>query len=175
MLFMGEEWGSLEPFAFFADFEGELGTAVREGRRREFARFPQFQDPALRERIPDPLAPATFARAKLDWTRLELPAHRAILELYRELLARRRTAIVPLLPRLTGREAEARTLADGAVAVRWETCDGVLELAANLSAATVAGFPAMTGEPLWTEGEIGDGGTLGPWSVRWSLAPAVLP
>ena len=37
MLFMGEEWGARTPWQFFSDHEGELGEAVREGRRAEFA------------------------------------------------------------------------------------------------------------------------------------------
>jgi 1,4-alpha-glucan branching enzyme len=54
LLFMGEEWGSGQPFLFFCDFEPGLGDAVREGRRREFAHFPEFRDDAARQRIPDP-------------------------------------------------------------------------------------------------------------------------
>src|SRR5262249_30158125 len=61
LLFMGEEWWAAEPFLYFCDFAGELADAVREGRRREFARFPEFADPDLRARIPDPGAPETFA------------------------------------------------------------------------------------------------------------------
>ncbi|MGE5767337.1 MAG: malto-oligosyltrehalose trehalohydrolase, partial [Bacteroidota bacterium] len=60
LLFMGEDWGETHPFAFFTDFHGELADAVREGRRREFRRFPAFADPAARERIPDPNAENTF-------------------------------------------------------------------------------------------------------------------
>ena len=37
LLFMGEEWGSRQPFPFFCDFKGELADAVRNGRKREFA------------------------------------------------------------------------------------------------------------------------------------------
>jgi maltooligosyltrehalose trehalohydrolase len=66
MLFMGEEWGAPQPFPFFCDFPGALGDAVREGRRWEFARFPAFQDEAMRERIPDPGAEATFRAPGLD-------------------------------------------------------------------------------------------------------------
>ena len=69
MLFMGEEWAAAQPFPFFCDFGPDLADAVRKGRRDEFARFPEFQDPAMRERIPDPMADATFASAKLDWER----------------------------------------------------------------------------------------------------------
>ena len=173
MLFMGEEWGCLEPFAFFADFSGELGAAVRDGRRREFARFAQFRDADQRQLIPDPLALETFARSKLDWTRLEAAPHRALLELYHDLLALRRRVVLPLLAGLTGRDAEARTLAEGAVTVRFKTCGGVLQLDANLSAEPARGFLTMPGDPLWTEGEVGGDGVFGPWTVRWSLAPAV--
>ena len=64
---MGEEWGRTQPFPFFCDFHDELARPVRDGRRREFARFAEFQDPALREKIPDPNALSTFAQAVLDW------------------------------------------------------------------------------------------------------------
>ena len=69
MLFMGEEWGAPQPFPYFCDFGGELAEAVRKGRREEFARFPEFADPAMVARIPDPIAKATFLSAKLDWSR----------------------------------------------------------------------------------------------------------
>ena len=50
LLFMGEEWGARQPFLFFCDLEPALRDAVREGRRREFERFPAFADPAARAR-----------------------------------------------------------------------------------------------------------------------------
>src|SRR5205814_2039285 len=50
LLFMGEEWASTRPFLFFCDFAPGLAEAVREGRRREFAHFPEFRDKAARER-----------------------------------------------------------------------------------------------------------------------------
>ena len=67
MIFMGEEWGAAQPFPFFCDFDPELADAVRNGRRAEFAKFPEFQDPEQRERIPDPTAAETFLSAKLRW------------------------------------------------------------------------------------------------------------
>lgn len=63
LLFMGEEDGSTQPFQFFTDYRGELADAVREGRRREFAAFPAFADPAHRDTIPDPNDVATFVRS----------------------------------------------------------------------------------------------------------------
>jgi maltooligosyltrehalose trehalohydrolase len=61
MLFMGEEFCAVQPFLYFTSHrDEELAQAVRQGRRREFARFPQFADPALLEQIPDPNSFATF-------------------------------------------------------------------------------------------------------------------
>ena len=54
LLFMGEEFGAETPFLFFCDFEKDLAAAVTAGRRNEFAHFARFNDPAERERIPDP-------------------------------------------------------------------------------------------------------------------------
>ena len=63
LLFQGEEWGASTPFQYFTDHDDpELGRAVREGRRVEFAGFGWAP-----EAIPDPQDPATFARSKLDW------------------------------------------------------------------------------------------------------------
>lgn len=68
MLFMGQEWAASTPFQFFTDHSDELGRAITQGRRREFAGFPEFSDPQNRKRIPDPQAATTFERSKLDWT-----------------------------------------------------------------------------------------------------------
>ena len=66
MLFQGQEFLGSTPFLYFTDHNEELGRLVTEGRRREFAAFRQFSDPAVRERIPDPQDPRTFERSKLD-------------------------------------------------------------------------------------------------------------
>ncbi len=81
LLFMGEEYGEPAPFQFFCDhIDREIADATREGRRREFAAFAQFD-----REIPDPQAPETFARSKL--TRRRDPE---LAGLYAELLAARR-------------------------------------------------------------------------------------
>ncbi len=123
MLFMGEEWGSEQPFLFFCGFEGDLADAVREGRRREFAQFPQFQDPAMRERIPDPIDPSTAERCVLDWTAPEKPAYKAWLELTRELLELRHREIIPLLPLLAAGDASWETRGRF-LSVHWPLTDG---------------------------------------------------
>jgi maltooligosyltrehalose trehalohydrolase len=91
LLFQGEEWAASSPFQYFTDHaDPELGRAVREGRRREFAAF--GWDPDL---VPDPQDPATFDRSKLVWRELDEPFHRRMLDWYRGLIRLRRRLPVP--------------------------------------------------------------------------------
>jgi maltooligosyltrehalose trehalohydrolase len=91
MLFQGEEWGASTPFLYFTDHDDpELGKAVTEGRRREFASF--GWDP---EDVPDPQDPETFLRSKLDWDELSEPRHAGILDWHRRLIELRRSAPAP--------------------------------------------------------------------------------
>ncbi len=162
MIFMGEEWGARQPFPFFCDFDGDLANAVREGRRQEFARFPEFADPKQRERIPDPLADATFESAKLNWALVDV-SH---LARYRDLIAVRRREIIPLLKDIT-QGGRGVVYGDGAVEVRWLAgSHEMLALAANLSETRVE-IPPAEGRVFWSEGETGR--VFGPWSVRWSI------
>jgi maltooligosyltrehalose trehalohydrolase len=81
MLFMGEEYGEKAPFQFFSDhIDKRIADATREGRRREFAAFAEFE-----EDIPDPQDPATFERSKLNRER-----DPQLAELYAQLLVERR-------------------------------------------------------------------------------------
>ncbi len=86
MLFQGEEWGASSPFQYFTDHEdAELGRAVSDGRRREFAAFGWDPDD-----VPDPQDPATFERSKLDWSELGREPHAELLAWHKALIARRR-------------------------------------------------------------------------------------
>jgi len=100
MLFQGEEWGASTPFLYFTDHEDpELAQAVRKGRREEFAAF--GWDPGD---IPDPQAPETFQRSKLNWAERGREPHRRLLEWHRDLIAYRRAT--PAL--LDGRFGQVR-------------------------------------------------------------------
>jgi malto-oligosyltrehalose trehalohydrolase len=174
MLFMGEEWGAAQPFPFFCDFGPELADAVRTGRREEFARFPEFADPAVRDRIPDPQAEQTFASAKLDWHDLMREPHSRRVDWHRRLLSVRHAEI---MPRLAGVRAggEYEVLGDGIVLVRWALAPGgTLTLAANLAPTAAPGFLKESGRILWLEGESDENGTFGPWTVRWSVEESLL-
>jgi 1,4-alpha-glucan branching enzyme/maltooligosyltrehalose trehalohydrolase len=169
LLFMGEEWAARQPFLFFCDFGADLADAVREGRRREFARFPEFRNEAARERIPDPMDPLTYERSSLDWRDLELAEHRTWHAYYRDLLAIRRRDIVPRLEGLRGDDATYEVVGSGVLSVKWQLGGGArLALLANLVDAKVETPPGAEGRVLFAT----DGlkATLDPWSVRWFLA-----
>jgi malto-oligosyltrehalose trehalohydrolase len=170
MLFMGEEWSTSQPFPFFCDFGPELAEAVRKGRREEFSRFPEFQNAEQREKIPDPQSPQTFEAGKLHWEELTEPFHREWLDWYRRILVKRREVILLLLLHIR-HGGKYNVLGAGAVVVRWECgTHGDLVLAANLSGATVTGFPPASSSPVWKEGNVEDGGrTLQRWTVLWQL------
>ncbi len=171
LLFMGEEWGAASPFLFFADFEPELARLVTEGRRNEFARFGAFADPAARERIPDPAAPQTFERSKLDWQELSDTEHHRWLDYYQHLLQLRRVYIWPRIGGLRGTDAAFSTLGARGLCASWRSGIQHLRLEANLGPAAQAGFPEKApGATVFATHETGfAGGTAAPWSVRWSV------
>lgn len=164
LLFMGEEWGAGEPFAFFCDFEPGLAKAVTEGRRKEFADFEHFRDPGVRESIADPCAEQTFRRAQLNWRAQGTLPHSQILALYRQLLALRRRAITP---RLHGaRSTGYQVLAPGALSCGWLLGDGeALKVIVNLGRTQVQLSSPLSGDVLYYSSA----------SLAASLAEGVLP
>ena len=117
LLFMGQEWAASTPFQYFTDLEATLGEQVTEGRRREFAAFPEFSDEQARQSIPDPQARSTFEASRLRWDERAEPAHRAVLELYRALIALRLDH-PSALGASTGVAGDAVALDDETIAVR---------------------------------------------------------
>ena len=175
LLFMGEEFGAETPFLFFCDFEKDLAEAVTAGRRNEFSRFPQFNDPAQRNRIPDPNSPATFDASRLDWTELQKPEHRQWHSFYRRFLHLRCRDIVPRL--LSGAEvkSEYQVSTKQALTVNWTFADrSRLNLVANLGNSEVTDLEWPDGEVIFASEQINqrnpEGTTLPPWSVRWSVS-----
>jgi maltooligosyltrehalose trehalohydrolase len=115
LLFQGEEYGERRPFLFFTDhIDPAIAEATREGRRREFAAFAGFSG----EEVPDPQAPETFERSKLDSS----AGDDGLRDFYRELLALRRE-----LPR------EVATTVEGPVL---RVRRGEVELVADFDALT---------------------------------------
>ena len=85
LLFMGEEFAESARFQYFTSHtDPELGRAVTEGRRKEYAEF------APGGQFPDPQSPATFEVAKINWLLAGEPRHAAVLRLHRDLIALRK-------------------------------------------------------------------------------------
>jgi maltooligosyltrehalose trehalohydrolase len=119
LLFQGEEYGEQRPFLFFTDhIDLAIAEATREGRRREFAAFAAFSG----EEVPDPQAPETFVRSKLDPS----AGDDDLRAFYRELLALRRE-----LPREVSTSVEGRVL---------RVRRGEVELVADFDALTAELF-----------------------------------
>ncbi|HJR57965.1 MAG TPA: malto-oligosyltrehalose trehalohydrolase [Vicinamibacterales bacterium] len=89
LLFMGQEWAASTPFQYFTDLEPGLGRLVTDGRRREFADFPELAGAGSREGIPDPQSEATFLNSRLRWQEQSTGDHQRSLALYRALVALR--------------------------------------------------------------------------------------
>jgi maltooligosyltrehalose trehalohydrolase len=102
LLFMGEEYGEVNPFHYFVSHgDPKLIETVREGRRKEFENFGWGDD------VPDPQAPQTFERSRLNRPRIVLAEHAEMRALYRDLLRLRRDEGA-----LRPGEAEARVAHD---------------------------------------------------------------
>lgn len=178
MLFMGEEWNAPEPFPYFCDFEQELATKVREGRKREFAHFERFRDPANSGNIPDPTIASTMRSACLDWSKPTAAGHEDWLDLYRRLLMIRQREIMPLIPEI--RFGACSKLEGGvAFAVDWALSEGsVLHLIANLADEPARLVGRTAGRLIYaTHPNIRQTVTkneLAPWSVTWLLERGTL-
>ncbi|WP_347986435.1 malto-oligosyltrehalose trehalohydrolase [Methylomonas sp. AM2-LC] len=173
LLFMGEEFAAITPFQFFCDFHGELAVAVTEGRRREFAGFAAFADPAAQANIPDPNDPATFLHSKLHWSCLELPQHQASLDYYRRLLALRHAYITPRLPEQGG-SGEFELLGQAGMRVCWRLSDGSrLILLANMGNDPVITNFLVVGSAFYiSQADLLESLTTGcmpAWCVAWFL------
>ena len=175
LIFMGEEFGARTPFLFFCDFQGDLATAVTEGRRGEFQRFAKFSDPEVRAKIPDPNAESTFTRSKLNWTALERPEHESWLRFYREMLALRRRAIVPLLRELIPGTGNFHTFERLGLAVEWRLKNGSkLKLFANLGDDEIPVQIGAASQIIYSSSTRSPSPKrliLEPWTVCWRMEP----
>jgi maltooligosyltrehalose trehalohydrolase len=144
LLFMDEEHGSKQPFQFFTDYTGELADAVREGRRREFASFSTFADPARRAQIPDPNDPATFAASSPPSDdEPEDPERLEWMHFYKSALTVRNCLLVPRLKHASADHATVLVDDAGhdtaALIAGWRLADGeTLSIALNLGRDDVA-------------------------------------
>jgi malto-oligosyltrehalose trehalohydrolase len=164
LLFMGEEFGAATPFFYFCDFEPALNEAVREGRRNEFAGMIQAR---CAEVPPEPASVDAYRRSVLDWTCVARPPHAGWLAWYRDLLQRRRDAVVPLIAHVRPGAARYRSDGDRALDVRWPLDDRrSLVLRVRVDGGALPS-PPVDAEEIFVMPR-----TAAPqWAVAWHLEP----
>ena len=136
MLYMGEEWGCETPFLFFCDFGEDLADSVRKGRRKEFARFPEFKDPKIRNTIPDPQSENTFKDSILNMDDINKDKHKKVLDYYKRLLLIRHKYIVPVLPQIKHKLSRYQIYNENMFSAQWEfgnTSRNLLKVIANFN------------------------------------------
>jgi maltooligosyltrehalose trehalohydrolase len=164
MLFQGQEIGATQPFLYFADHGGDLGAAVRAGRGQFLAQFPSLAVADAQAAIPDPAAPETFARCKLD----RRDARPDAVALHRDLLALRRTD--PAFAQQRADRMFGAVLGAQALALRFRTDDRasdrvlLLNLGADLPLSPIP--EPLVAPPrghrwrvLWSSEAVGYGGS----------------
>jgi maltooligosyltrehalose trehalohydrolase len=178
MLFMGEEWATRRPFLFFCDFRDEMATAVRDGRRREFSHFSEFQAPEVRNRIPDPNSLEAFEDSRLDWAECESPEGRERINRVRTLLDLRKKKFIPLFATGKSNHASYATGQKGSLCVCWWLKRNArMHLLANLAASPAENLEwSVSGDLVHTVGcddiRVAPGARidiLPPWSVIFSF------
>ena len=182
LLFMGEEWGSKQPFLFFTDHDEDLARIVRKGRKREFGLFTEHADPARAAHLPDPNAEKTFLDSRPGTPNIAREEDRDWLDHYRTLLALRARDIAPFLDE--AKAVDSCVLGPKAVAAQWRLDNGaLLTIAINLGdavsrdSATLPGWlrggsaaPAHFAVPMAAAGAP-TGGTLpADCCVAWLIA-----
>ncbi len=168
MLFMGQEWNASTPFMYFANWSGDLGKAVTEGRKKEFAHFMS----AAGADLPDPCAESTFTASMLDRSESSLAGGMQWRTFFEELLELRKAQLWPALSHLRIGGHNGELVGKRGVVVRWRFDDGrVLQAALNFDDAKLklAG-DNPEGSLMYAIGNESDksrSNILGPWSGQW--------
>jgi maltooligosyltrehalose trehalohydrolase len=157
LLFQGQEWGSTAPFVYFADQEGDLRDAVRNGRLEFLRQFPTMRDDDAQGGVPDPSSRTdAFEPCVLDWDELRRPPHARWLALHRDLIRLRRED--PAIAAAGSIGVDAAVLAPSAWLLRWSAVDPAYQrlLIVNLGRELQYAPPS---EPLLAP----------PLGLRWEL------
>jgi len=95
LLFMGEEYGETTPFMFFTDHTEPLGSAVTQGRMREFAHHGWDEVYGHPISVPDPQDEQTFRRSTLASDPVLTRTQQAILDWHHALMQIRPLTLEP--------------------------------------------------------------------------------
>jgi maltooligosyltrehalose trehalohydrolase len=168
MLFMGDDYGENNSFHFFADYDGEIGDAVRTGRPDEAKNFGDVPEDLNVNEIPDPLARRTFDCSKLDWKKAATESGLLTRQRIAGLIRMRREHIVPLLK--VPEYVVLHSGPAGVISIDWVFRDGCLQVRANLSDKPTE-VPTVDNNIVWKQGALTETGAIQPLSVYIAVAP----
>jgi maltooligosyltrehalose trehalohydrolase len=178
MLFLGEEWGAPEPFLYFADWDGDLREAVREGRKREFGhvtksstRQPRPARSVQRGRPSTPagpIRPSEGQRSRQAW-----------LAMVRARSPRAAAGSRRATPQLLTGQHTAQRIGERGLAVQWRYADGQM-LALDSTWARSRCRPAAAPGPVEAQDVFRHRwpadtprGTWPAWAARWTHGPEI--
>jgi len=169
MVFMGDEFAASTPFLYFANWDGSLRDAVREGRAREFGHAVTGDSV-----LPDPCDVATLRASRLQWDESDTSTGQTRRALVQRSLEARRTWLQPRARQLCAGGHTAEFVGERGLRVVWHYRDGaILSMEVNLGPDALDATPSATAADTaavevfnhrWT----GDERRWAPWSARWT-------
>ena len=164
MVFMGDEFAASTPFLYFANWDGPLRNAVREGRAREFGHA--VTGDAV---LPDPCDVATLQASQLRWDESATATGKARKALLQRALAARRTWLQPRAQQLAAQGHVAEFVGESGLRVAWHYQGGTtLGMEMNLGPDAVEATPSASAVEVFSHRWAGDGRLWAPWSARWT-------
>ena len=171
MVFMGDEFAATTPFLYFANWQGELSEAVRQGRMREFGHAADSKTP-----LPDPCNAATRLASQLQWDESATQVGQARRALLQAVLRARRSSLEPRARFLRNEGHTAEFVGASGMRVTWHYDDDTaVQLEMNFGPTPVDAPAGRSAEGDAEFHEIfshrwgGQGSTWAPWSARWQL------
>jgi malto-oligosyltrehalose trehalohydrolase len=145
MMFMGEEYGEVQPFAFFAEYEGDIAMTTWANRLIEAEKFGGLPEGVTEPwQLDNPNAPEAFEKSKLRWERRDTAEGSAAYGKIRDLIGKRREHVVPGLSGMPHSVGRVLASAPETIAIDWQLSDRLVQLRANLSASEVEA-PGISG------------------------------
>jgi len=115
LFFQGQEFNSMRPFLYFADYQEHDARLVAEGRACFLKQFPSLATPEAQAHLHSPADPSVFERSQLDPG--EWQEQVVIRQFHRDLLALRRTD--PTFARQSWDALDGATLGNDALIVHY--------------------------------------------------------
>lgn len=173
MVFMGDEFAATTPFLYFANWDGELRDAVRQGRMREFG-----HETTQAKALPDPCDVTTLKAGQLLWVESTNARGIARRNLVKQALQARREWFEPRAHKLSSQGHTAELIGVSGLRVTWLYEDrATITMEMNLGPQAIEApippsIPVLR-LPVFSHSWTSDDSVWAPWSARWNCVEAV--